>query len=81
MSAFVPVIAQLLGLWFGVVGLMRIRRARRHGRYLRGSGWAWSGLVSSGVALLGWIALPALLAHLGESFSHTTESLTSILGK
>ena len=79
MTAFVPVISQLLGLWFGAVGLMRIRRARRQGRNLRGSGWAWTGLISSSIALLGWIVLPALLATLGDSFVHTTESLHSLL--
>ena len=81
LTAFVPVISQVLGLWFGAVGLLRIRRARRLGLNPRGSGWAWTGLISSGIALLGWIALPALLANLGQSFTHTTQSLHSLLGQ
>ena len=81
LTAFVPVISQLFGLWFGAISLLRIRRARRQGGNLRGSGWAWTGMISSGIALLGWLALPALLAHLGQSFTHTTESLTSILSR
>ena len=81
LTAFVPVISQVLGLWFGAIGLLRIRRARRQGLDLRGSGWAWTGLISSGIALLGWITLPALLASLGESFTHTTTSLQSLLGQ
>ena len=74
-TAIIPVVSQLAGLVLGIVGLVRIRRARREGRERRGVGWAMFGLVSSGTALVGWVALLAVFLWLGSTLSEVTDHL------
>ena len=64
-TAIVPVLAQVLGLGLGIASLVRIRRARRCGVHLRGRGWAWAGIASSGLLLLCWIVSIAALVAVG----------------
>ena len=78
LTAIVPVISQVAGLALGVVGMVRLRRARRAGRPLRGLGWAITGLVSSGVSLVGWVAIFVAFGILGASLAKTTSSLDSL---
>jgi hypothetical protein len=62
-TAIIPVVSQVAGLALGISSLVRIRRARRAGRHLRGGGWAVAGIVSSSLMLIGWlVALGALIA-------------------
>jgi hypothetical protein len=75
MTAIVPVLSQVLGLALGIAGLVRIRRARRGGVWLRGTGWAWTGIACSGFLLLSWIAVLAALSLVQSSLSHTTDAL------
>jgi hypothetical protein len=78
LTAIVPVISQVAGLVLGTVGMVRLRRARRAGRPLRGLGWAVTGLVSSGATLVGWVALFVAFGILGASLAKTTSSLDSL---
>ncbi len=74
-TAIVPVLSQVAGLGLGVLSLRRIRRARRAGVGLRGTGWAVAGIGLSGFALLGWIATFAVLAWAGGLFAATAAAL------
>ncbi len=77
-TAIIPIVCQVLGLSLGIAGLLRIRRARRRGIDVRGGGWAVTGIVSSGLALLGWLAVFALLGTIGSSLAQTNEALNAI---
>ncbi len=79
-TAIVPVISQVAGLALGIASLARIRRARRCGVDLRGSGWALTGIFSSGFALLCWVVIFAVLLAVGSSFAHTAEVLNAGIG-
>ena len=76
-TAIVPVVSQVVGLVLGVVSLVRIGRARRRGVALRGVGWAWAGIVSSGFVMLSWIAVLGLLLAVKASLLHTVNALPS----
>lgn len=39
---------------------------------MRGAGWAWTGIVSSGFVLIGWIAAAGLLLGVASSLSEST---------
>ncbi|MFQ5495474.1 MAG: DUF4190 domain-containing protein, partial [Phycisphaerae bacterium] len=78
LTAVVPIISQLMGLCLGAAGLARIRRAKRAGRCLRGTGWAITGIVTSGVSLIGWIALFVGLAALSESLTNVSAALDAL---
>ena len=71
-------VSQLAGLGLGIASLLRIRRASRLGLELRGRGWALAGILTSGFALLSWIAVCALLLTVKGSLSHSREALTTI---
>ena len=79
LTAIIPIVSQIIGLVLGLVSLRRIRRARRHGVLLPGTGWAVTGLISSGFTLLGWLGFFALMALLAGTFSHSADSLGSLL--
>jgi len=79
LTAIVPMISQLAGLGLGVAGLIRIRRARRRGVHLRGTGWAVAGLCSSGLVLACWIAVFAIFLVVGATFAKTAGGLQSAL--
>jgi hypothetical protein len=78
LTALVPVISQVIGLVLGIASLRRIRRARQAGVEVRGKGWALTGIISSGFALLGWIAAFALLFLVGAVFACTGDTLDAI---
>ncbi len=75
LTALVPVFSQIAGLVLGLVGLARIRAARRRGENLRGAGWAIAGLCSSGLMLLCWLGMFAALASVGSVLNKTTGKL------
>ena len=79
MTAIIPVISQLAGLALGIASLVRIRRARRTGAEVRGTGWALTGIISSGFALLGWVAMVAALLVASSIFSHATDSIHAVV--
>ena len=78
MTAFVPVVSQLAGLALGVISLRRIRRARRNGIKLPGRGWALTGVISSGITLLGWIAFIAVMAFVSDLLSQSSGALNAL---
>ena len=78
LTAIVPVISQVIGLALGIASLLRIRRARREGTLVRGRGWALTG-ISSGFALLGWVAMVAALLLAGSVFAHAADSLNALV--
>jgi hypothetical protein len=77
-TALVPVLSQLAGLAFGIASLRRIRRARRCGIDLPGTGWAAAGIVSSALLLLCWIAVFAVFIFVGKSLANTADALSAI---
>jgi hypothetical protein len=79
LTALVPVLSQLAGLAFGIASLRRIRRARRCGFDLPGTGWAAAGIVSSVLMLLCWIAVFAAFVFVGKSLAHTNEAMSAIM--
>lgn len=79
LTAFVPVVSQLVGLVLGVISLLRIRRARRAGVAVGGTSWAAAGIASSGFALLLWLGIMAAYAAVGSSLSHTTNAFQPLL--
>lgn len=81
LSAFIPIISQVVGLFLGVWALFRIRRARRAGQSVRGTGWATAGITGNGFALLGWLALFASFAALKGTLAQTTSQLHPLLAK
>ena len=78
LTAIIPVISQVIGLALGIASLRRIRRARKAGVEVRGKGWALTGIISSGFALLGWIAAFALLLLVGSMFAYASDSLSTL---
>jgi hypothetical protein len=78
-TGIVPFVTQVIGLICGLVGLARIRRARRCGLPVRGVGWAVTGMISSGFVLLCWVVVFAGFALVSSTFAETTESLGGVL--
>jgi len=77
-TAIVPIVFQVAGVVLGVAGLVRIRRARRAGRAIRGTGWAVAGLLASGFALLGWIAVAVAFSLVGSSLAGSVSELQGL---
>ena len=77
-TAIIPVISQVAGVVLGVAGLVRIRRARRAGRPRCGVGWACAGLVSSGIALAGWIVILVAFVWVRSTISGVTGQLSAL---
>lgn len=78
LTGFIPIISQIIGLFLGLWALVRIRRARRAGREVRGSGWAAAGITGNGLVLLGWIALFGAFAVLKTNLNETTSKLAPL---
>ncbi len=78
-TAIVPIISQIMGLGLGIASLVRIRRARRAGIERAGKGWALTGIITSGIALIGWIALFVIMALISSSISGSADSLGALL--
>jgi len=78
-SAIVPVLSQVAGLTLGVMALVRIGRAKRRGVLLRGKGWAWAGLASSGFVLLSWLAIFITMALVSGSYTGSLSQLNGVL--
>ncbi len=79
LTGIIPIVTQVIGLGTGIAGLVRIRRARRRGVVLGGSGFAITGIVSSGLVLLGWVAAAAALSLVGQSIAGSSHTLLDIL--
>ena len=79
LTAFIPVVSQIVGLVLGIISLLRIRRARRAGATVGGLGWAAAGIASSGFALLLWLGIMAAYATVGSSLAHTTNAFQPLL--
>ncbi len=79
LAGIIPVLSQLIGLSLGIASLVRLRRAERAGVRLAGRGWAITGIVSSGFALIGWIGFALALASLGSSMLDAAGTLGSVL--
>ena len=77
-TAIIPVISQIAGVVLGIIGLVRIHRAKARNEHLRGTGWAIAGLVMSGFALLGWIAALGLLTFASLMFSDAGSALEQL---
>ncbi|MCK4341156.1 MAG: DUF4190 domain-containing protein [Phycisphaerae bacterium] len=75
LTAFVPVVAQVMGLILGIASLVRIHRARRRGIHLRGLRWALVGLFSSGFVLLCWVVVVVALLVVRGAFLHAADVL------
>jgi hypothetical protein len=75
LTALIPIVSQVDGLALGVLSLIRIRSARRQGVVRRGTGWAWTGIVSSGFMLLVWGFVIAVMIAVGGTFAHVARSL------
>jgi len=73
-----PITCVAIGLATGIAGLVRIRRARRRGVALRGTGFAIAGIFSSGAVLLGWVAAAVALSLVGHSLSGSTANLLDV---
>ena len=68
LTAIVPVLSQIAGLTLGILALRRIRRAHQAGIAMAGRGWAITGIVSSGVALLIWIFIAVVFGFVLSIF-------------
>ncbi len=79
LTAIIPVISQVIGLGLGIGSLVRIGRAKRDGVRMPGAGWAWTGILSSGFALVGWVAMLGMLVVVGSSLTHATGSLDALI--
>ena len=79
LTAIIPVVSQVIGLALGVASMVRLRRARRRGVELRGRAWAWTGIVTSSIALVGWIAMLAALLLVGSSLANSATALDALL--
>lgn len=79
MTAIVPVVSQVLGLGLGIASLRRLNRAKRQGVAVSGGGWAWTGILTSGFALIGWVGFFLALALVGSSIAGTQDSLQAVL--
>ncbi|UCF34213.1 MAG: hypothetical protein JSV78_02695, partial [Phycisphaerales bacterium] len=78
LTAIVPVVSQVAGLGFGLASTVRLIRAHRAGRLLRGWGWVFTGLLSSGVALIGWIAVFVAFGVLSSSLADSSSTLQNL---
>ncbi len=78
-TGIIPIVSQVLGLWFGIAALRRVARARREGVLLPGGGWAWTGIITSGLALVGWAAFLVALTLIGSSFAGSQGALQDVL--
>ena len=78
LTGIIPIPTQVIGLATGIAGLVRIRRARRRGVALRGTGFAIAGIFSSGAVLLGWVAAAVALSLVGHSLSGSTANLLDV---
>ncbi len=79
LTAFVPVVSQLIGLALGVLAVLRIRRARVLGKLVRGNGWAAAGIAWNGFVLLGWIALFGAFSVLKTSMTDSNDAFRKLL--
>ena len=75
LAALIPIVSQVLGMTLGVISLVRIRRARQRGFVCRGTGWAWAGILSSGLMLLVWGFIIAAMVVVGSAFAHVANTL------
>ena len=78
LTAIIPVISQVIGLGLGIASLVRIRCARRAGAQLLGKGWALTGILTSGFALLGWVAMIGALMLVSSTLWQATNSLDAL---
>lgn len=78
MSAVIPIVSQIAGLFLGFLALGRIARARRAGVILGGRRYALTGIVSSGLALAGWLAFGALMFGVNKTLAHTLKPLSTL---
>lgn len=78
MTAIIPIVSQVAGLILGVVALVRIGRARRAGVIVGGRRYAITGMVSSALALAGWIAFGGMMYGVNKTLAHTLRPLTAI---
>lgn len=77
--AIIPIVSQVIGLACGVIGLCRIRRARRVGVRIDGARWAVAGIVSSGFALLCWVGTFVFIYLLRDNLLDSVGSLQSLV--
>lgn len=75
LTAFIPIVAQVIGLTVGIASLIRIRRARQRGVHVRGGVWALIGISTSGFALLSWIVVIVFLLSVAGAFVYTVDTL------
>lgn len=79
LTALVPIVSQVAGVVLGVLGLVRVRRARRRGIAVRGRGWAIAGLISSALVLAGWLAMFGAMSLVGSSIKGSASGLEAAL--
>jgi len=78
MTAVIPIVSQIAGLGLGLLALVRISRARRAGVIVGGRRYAITGIISSGLALAGWIAFGGMMFGVNKTLAHTLKPLTAI---
>jgi hypothetical protein len=81
LTAFIPVFSQLVGLFLGIWAFVRIGRARRAGKNVRGVGWALAGVTGNAFALLGWVSLFATFSALHGTLNQATNQLHPLVAK
>ncbi len=79
-TAIIPVVSQLAGFGLGIAALVRIRRKRRAGLPARGTGWAVTGILTSGFALLSWLFMGLVLSAVGSVFQQSAGQFPLPLG-
>jgi hypothetical protein len=77
-TAFIPILSQIAGLVLGCIALVRMRRQRRNGRATRGAGYAWFGVSTSVLTLLGWAAMAAALLTVRHGLQDSTGALQQL---
>jgi len=78
MSAVIPIVSQIAGLILGFLALGRIAKARRAGVVVGGRRYAMTGIISSMLALAGWVAFGVLMLGVNKTLAHTLKPLTGI---
>lgn len=78
MTAVIPIVSQVAGLVLGLLALRRIAKARRAGVIVGGRSYAWTGLVSSALALAGWAAFGGLMVGVNRTLAHTLKPLAAL---
>jgi hypothetical protein len=78
-TGIIPIVCQVAGLALGILSLLRIRRSRLMGAPLGGAPWAISGIVLSGVGLLGWIAMFGAMSSVSSSFGSSSDLLGTLM--